>query len=328
MRAADPPQSDREEPEPAPTGGSASREIETQPPAPKPSWRQRSEAATLWSQEKLRRLEQQRPEHASVEAAFRWIIRDKEIAGGVLGGGLAYRFFFWLLALTVLMSGGLGFVARSDVELAVQQVGLTTAVSQTVSTAAQQSQSARWWLLLVGIWLTLWFSWGLLRALRLVHAAAWRITPPPLRNGLLALGAVVAAPVVLLAAAAAAGWVREHFGLAPGLFTTLVVGVVFGLVWLQISMRLPAPDVHWTAFLPGGIVFGVGLEVLHVFTVYFLADKLASSSQLYGGLGLAATLLFYLFLIGRGVVWAAELNAVVWEVRQARVAKPLPDGDP
>ena len=43
--------------------------------------------------------------------------------------------------------------------------------------------------------------------------------------------------------------------------------------------------------------------------------KLASPSALYGALGLAASLLFYLFLIGRGVVWAAELNAVVWEVR-------------
>ena len=46
-----------------------------------------------------------------------------------------------------------------------------------------------------------------------------------------------------------------------------------------------------------------------------LAEKLAHSAQLYGVLGLAATALFYLFLIGRGVIWAAELNAIVWEVR-------------
>ncbi len=321
MRTADPPQPDREEPESSPPEGGAASEIEP-PPAAKPWWRRQSEAATVWSQDKLLQLERQRPEHASVEAGFRWILRDKEIAGGVLGGGLAYRFFFWLLALTVLMSGGLGFASRWNVALAVQEIGLTTAVSQTVDSAAQQSESGRWWLLLIGAWLTLWFSWALLRALRLVHSAAWRITPPPLQNGLLAVAAVVAAPIVLLAASAAAGWVRENVGLFSGLFTTLAVGVVFGVVWLQISMRLPAPEVPWTAFLPGGIVLGVGLEALHVFTVYFLADKLASSSQLYGGLGLAATLLFYLFLIGRGVVWAAELNAVVWEVRQARSSPP------
>ena len=37
-----------------------------------------------------------------------------------------------------------------------------------------------------------------------------------------------------------------------------------------------------------------------------------------GALGLATTALFYLFLVGRGVVWSAELNAVVWEARAAR----------
>ena len=53
----------------------------------------------------------------------------------------------------------------------------------------------------------------------------------------------------------------------------------------------------------------------HLFTVYFLEAKLTSASELYGVLGLSTTMLFYLFLIGRGVVWGAELNAVVWEVR-------------
>ncbi len=37
-------------------------------------------------------------------------------------------------------------------------------------------------------------------------------------------------------------------------------------------------------------------------------------------LGLATTALFYLFLVGRGVVWAAEANAVVWDVRTERRA--------
>ena len=81
-------------------------------------------------------------------------------------------------------------------------------------------------------------------------------------------------------------------------------------------MRLPSADVPWTAYLPGAVVFGAGLQALHLFTVYFLEAKLTNASQLYGVLGVSATMLFYLFLIGRGVVWAAELNAVVWEVRR------------
>lgn len=49
-----------------------------------------------------------------------------------------------------------------------------------------------------------------------------------------------------------------------------------------------------------------------------MANKLASASAIYGSVRLAGTLLFYLFLIGTGVIWAAELNAVIWQVRCER----------
>jgi uncharacterized BrkB/YihY/UPF0761 family membrane protein len=286
-----------------------------------PSVRERAEALTARGRALLERLEGERPHHASVEVGFRWLLRDRQIAGGVLGGGLAYRLFFWVLALSVLGTAALGFAAHAgdNVDTAVKDAGLSTAVASSVSTAAQQSEAGRWWLLAVGLYLSLWFSWSLLRALRLVHAAAWQITPPPLRNAPRALGCVLATPVVLAATSAAAGWIRAHTQAVPGLLATLAVAAVFAAVSLLASRWLPAdPEAPWTAFIPGAVVLGVGLEVLHAFTVYFLADKLASSSALYGALGLAGTMLFYLYLIGRGIIWAAELNAVTWEVRCER----------
>jgi uncharacterized BrkB/YihY/UPF0761 family membrane protein len=266
------------------------------------------------------KLEGERPNHASVETGFRWLQRDKDIAGGVLGGGLAYRFFFWILALTVLLAGGLGFVSASGADVAAdaESAGVAHSLAGTVANAAEQSETARWWLILTGLVLVLWSSYGLLRALHLVHAAAWRISPPPLRNLPKAVGFIVVAPIVLFSATAAAGWVRAHAADPLGLVATLAIGVGFGAVWLWVSMYLPSKEVPWTVFLPGAIVFGVGLEALHLFTTYFLEERLASASELYGVLGLATTALFYFFLIGRGVVWAAELNATVWEVRSAR----------
>jgi uncharacterized BrkB/YihY/UPF0761 family membrane protein len=265
-------------------------------------------------------LEAQRPAHASIEACFSWIVRDKEIAGGVLGGGLAYRFFFWVLALTVLLAGGLGLASASGTDVAgnSREAGVTRALASVIASAAEQSETKRWWLIVTGLVLVLWFSYGLLRALHLVHAAAWRISPPPLRNLPRAIGFVIAAPVVLLTATAAAGWVRTHTADPVGLAATLVIGIGFGAIWLWVSMYLPSKEVPWTAFLPGAILLGLGLEALHVFTAYYLETKLANASELYGVLGLATTALFYLFLVGRGVVWAAELNAVVWEVRSRR----------
>ena len=285
-----------------------------QPASRTAQWIARGEA---W----MEHLEHQRPRHQTVEIGFRWVQRDKQIAGGVLGGGLAYRFFFWSLSLALLFSGGLGIAAHehADIAAAGSETGLTGSVTHSIQSAAEQSDSGRWWLILVGTYVTLWFSFALLRALRMVHAAAWQITVPPLRDAPKALGVVLVSPVVLVLGAILAGYMRANAGPAPGLLVTLVVGAVFAGMWLWASMKLPSPDLPWTAFLPGAVFAGVGIEALHLFTVYFLANRLASASALYGVLGLATTALFYLFLIGRGVVWAAELNAVTWEVMHGGV---------
>jgi uncharacterized BrkB/YihY/UPF0761 family membrane protein len=273
--------------------------------------------ATAWGMAQYSRAESWRPEHASVEIAFRWYERDKRIAGGVLGGGLAYRFFFWLLSLAVLLSSGLGFASRSgkNVGAATQDVGLGEAVADTVSDAASQSESGRWWLLVVGIWLLLWFSYGLYRALRLVHAAAWWLPPAPARRLPTAIAAVIGITVSVIVLSAGAGWVREHVGVVAGAFATLAFLAGVGVLWVWASGKLLSVKLPWTAFLPGAALVALGLEGIHLFTVLFLAEKLASASSLYGALGLAATLLFYLFMLGRIVVWAAELNAVTWQVR-------------
>jgi uncharacterized BrkB/YihY/UPF0761 family membrane protein len=43
-------------------------------------------------------------------------------------------------------------------------------------------------------------------------------------------------------------------------------------------------------------------------TVYYLARRITSASELYGTLGVAAALLLGLFIVGRLIVVSAELN--------------------
>jgi uncharacterized BrkB/YihY/UPF0761 family membrane protein len=277
-------------------------------------------AAQAYGEGLLTQLQGKRTGNPLVEIGFRWFERDKQIAGGVLGGGLAYRFFFWTLAFSLLFFGALGFTpGRLDTRAAAEEAGLTNEVAKTVATAAQQSQEGRWWLLALGVYLTLWFSFSLVRALRLVHAAAWQVKPGPLRLPHAAVGAVLAAPVVLAALGAGAGWLRVHLGTGLGLLATLAWAAAVAALWVAVSDRLPRGDVaSWKELLPGAVFVAVAAETLHLFTVYFLADRLASSSELYGALGLAGTTLFYLYLLGRIVVWSAELNAVVVDVRRPR----------
>jgi uncharacterized BrkB/YihY/UPF0761 family membrane protein len=308
---------------PAGGDGAASSPAE---PGRRAALRARSEGLTVRAQAAFDRAEQARPAHASVETCFRWFLRDRQIAGGVLGGGLAYRLFFWALAVALLICGGLGFAgsANEDVEGAVHDSGLSSAVADTVATAAQQSESGRWWLLAIGLWTFLWFSWSLLRAVRLVHAAAWQTELPKIGNAPRALLVMILVPVLMFGLSWVSGWVRANVGILPGLLATLLVGVGYAGIWLFVSAGLPSGErLPWHAYVPGAIVFGVGLEALHVFTVYYLATKLANASELYGSLGLAGTALFFLYLIGRGLVWSAELNAVVWDVRGERTVGPM-----
>jgi uncharacterized BrkB/YihY/UPF0761 family membrane protein len=102
--------------------------------------------------------------------------------------------------------------------------------------------------------------------------------------------------------------------------------MAFGGVWLWASSQLLPPNIPRSAHLPGAVVFALGYQVLNVFVAFFLADRLASSSALYGALGVAGTILFYLYLLGRLVVWSAELNAVVYEMR-ARTSGTIADDD-
>ena len=259
------------------------------------------------------RLREERPRRAPIDIGFRLLRRDTHVAGGILGGGMAYRLFFWTLALAVLLAGGLGFVPGSKINSAAGQAGITKQVAVTVGTAARESHGSRWTLLVIGVGLVAVTSWGVLRTLRLIHAAVWQIPVPRVRRAPHALGAVVVGPFALALLAGATGWVRAHTDVLGGVVAMALWGGAAGLMWLLASLRLPRREAPWTALVPGAMLVAVGAVGIHAVTAYYLATKLASASALYGTLGLTATLLVYLYMFGRVIVVAAELNAVMWE---------------
>jgi membrane protein len=67
--------------------------------------------------------------------------------------------------------------------------------------------------------------------------------------------------------------------------------------------------------VPGAILFGAGIEALHVVIAYFIAPQAGSKQGTYGSLGIAAALLLGLFLISRLITATAILNAVLWSGR-------------
>jgi uncharacterized BrkB/YihY/UPF0761 family membrane protein len=274
----------------------------------------RSRADAAWAA-----VEERRPRVRSVDATLSAYERDRDRAGFLLAGALAYRLFLWLLPFTLLIVGALGFLEASDHDSPsdlADNLGVVGLASKSVSEAAADAEHARFIVLLIGIPALYLASLGTLKAFRAVSALAWGVPVGPLGRKPLAvvgsLGVVAAFFTVTFIATAI-----RHESPGPGVIATVLIGIAY--VWLAflVLWLLPRPSVHWTALLPGAIAIGLGLQAIHLVNVYFISYRISTSSETYGALGVAAAILLSLFLVGRLFVAGVILNATLWEQQNA-----------
>ncbi len=245
--------------------------------------------------------------------------RETTAGGTLIAGGLAYRLFLWLLPFSLVIASVASFWELEDpegLESSAQEFGLSASAARNMRQAIEESARSRWYFLILGLWFLVWFAIGVVRALRVAHAVAWR-TPRerfrrPIQAGLL----FTLVATALIAVSGTSAWLREQLGVGGLVMTLLLVAVyAAGAVW---AMRLlPHADAPWTALIPGAVLVGVGLQALHLFTVLYLVPRLGRSSELYGSLGAATVILLWLYIIARLVTLSAFLNATLWERRTA-----------
>jgi uncharacterized BrkB/YihY/UPF0761 family membrane protein len=264
-------------------------------------------------------VEDRRPRVRSVDATLSAYERDRDRAGFLLAGALAYRLFLWLLPFTLVIVAGLGFLEASghnnSAELA-DKLGVVGLASKSVSEAAADTEHARFIVLVIGISALYLASLGAIKAFRAVSALAWGIPAGPLgRKPLAVLG--VLGLIAAFFTVTFVGTAIRHESPGPGVIANLLIGIAY--VWLAFLALwvLPRPSVHWTALLPGAITIGLGLQVIHLVNVYFISYRISRSSETYGALGVAAALLLSLFLIGRLFVAGVILNATLSERQDA-----------
>ena len=56
------------------------------------------------------------------------------------------------------------------------------------------------------------------------------------------------------------------------------------------------------------VFLGIGTQLLHLATVYYFGVKVGNASELYGPLGVAATLLLWAYIVSRLVLTSASIN--------------------
>ena len=281
------------------------------------------EARVVSTQARARRLaeraQHERENHVSVDVAFEMADRDADAGGEIIAGALAYRIFIWLLPLALVAVAGLGFAASASSESTqetARSLGITGLVSSSVATAAQGQ--ARWYALLVGVPLLLYVTRSLLRALIVTHRLLWgdarSAAPRPTMLATLRLLALLLGfGVVSLAASAFREWAP-----GPGVLATLLLALPYAGLWLLVSLQLPHRGSEWKALVPGALLCGLGIELLHLLTAYVLEPYAVAKEGTYGAMGAAAALLLGLFLLSRLIVAGALLNATLWERRRGR----------
>ena len=87
---------------------------------------------------------------------------------------------------------------------------------------------------------------------------------------------------------------------------------------------MPHPEIPWTRFVPGALVFGLGFELLKLVTAVYFVRKLDKVSDLYGAMGLAAVFLLWLYVLGRLIVVSVLVNATRWRASEAEASPDSP----
>lgn len=259
-----------------------------------------------------------RSRYRTVDTAFQTYDRDKRAVGNVLAGAVAFRLFVYLLplALALLTLVGIiaGFNPNEPKELA-QSASLGRTIVDSVASATSASKKSLWALIPLSLYALYSGGSGVIKVLRAIHAVAWGEELKKMKRGIAAAYALCGAALALLAVVLLLQWIRKESG-ALGLMATVLTVLVYAGAWLLASRALPHGDAPWQALIPGAILVGVGIEALHLVSVYYLGSKITSASEMYGSLGAAAAIIAWLYLIGRLFVASAMLNATLWERRR------------
>jgi uncharacterized BrkB/YihY/UPF0761 family membrane protein len=170
---------------------------------------------------------------------------------------------------------------------------------------------------------------ALLKVLRIVHALVWHVRAGKFEHPARAALGLVGVVVVAITLSALVGVLRGQSFLL-GLVATILYTAIPVAVWVFVSWRLPHGDAPWTAMIPGAVVLGIGLEAMHLVTVYWIARSVENKTETYGAIGFAIALLLWAYLIGRLITTAAVVNESLWsrnverQVARRRHTDPRP----
>jgi membrane protein len=241
--------------------------------------------------------------------------RVSAVGGGPLAASITLAGFLSLFPLLLVGIAVLGFVSASDVDFAAQlvdELGLEGEAAEQVLTAIDTAEGSRRAASVVGFVGLAWASMGVVGALQAAANATWQAPGRGLTSRLVGAGWLLGAGLLFLASLS----LGSILALLPGpvVVPTLAVGAVVDVVlFLWLFRTLTNVHLPWRVHLPGAVAGGVGLELLKLIGGLYVPRAVASTSALYGSMGVVFAILAWLALSARLVIYASTLNVIRYE---------------
>ncbi|HLT15864.1 MAG TPA: YihY/virulence factor BrkB family protein [Acidimicrobiales bacterium] len=266
-------------------------------------------------------LERWRARFRWLDAALRVNERFAAVGGGPLAASIGLAGFLSLFPLLLVAIAVVGFLSSGradfadDVVASLDLDGRTAEVVRDVLAAAEGSRRTA---SIVGVLGLLWSGLGVVGSLQQACNAVWQTVGRGLVDRAVALAWLVGAGLLFVATTA----LGPLAGMVPGPAVIPVVagGLVISTVLFTWTYTfLGNQSVPARAHLPGAALVAVGVEVLKLIGGVWVPRAVASSSALYGSLGVVFAVLAWLLLYARLFVYGAVVNVLRWEAEAGTV---------
>ena len=248
--------------------------------------------------------------------------RYTELEGSMVAAAVTLSIFISLFPALLVGTAIVGFIAQGRVDLAgqiIDKLGLSGNAADTLREAIGTASHSRKTASVVGLAGLVWSSVGVVQAIQLAVDRAWQVKGGAIIDRVKALGWLLATGVMIAATTAGTalivsvlpGWAAPFIIIATVALNILMFWFTFVLLGHQ--------KVGWRPLLPGAVFAGVGLQVLTLAGAIIVPRSVASSSALYGSMGVVFAILAWLYFFGRLLVYASTLNVVLYERERGTV---------
>lgn len=278
----------------------------------------------------LRRFDSYQQRHRVLAAPLGVIKKFGDDEGGSMVSLIAYRAFFSLFPLLLLMTTILGYLLADDPELRRSVVDSTLAQFPVIGDQLRGgSLTGSGVALVVGIVGSLLAGLGVVLETEKTFDVVWGV-PDEERRGFLgarlrAIGLLVVLGGLAVVSTAVTGLVSggaDLFGPVWGLLIATALNlVVFAAVFRLLTTR----QVDLRALMPGIVIATIGWELLQLLGGWYISHEVRNAGPAYGTFALVIGLLAWIHVGALFVVLGAEANVV--RARRLWPRSLLPDSD-